>query len=196
MKKYIKIISIIFILILIIFLTFLYNAGKLLVVNETPRKSDVIIVLGGDSGERTEYSVKLYKEGYAKKIMFSGSQNEYEKSTEAFTMSRQAISLGVPWYNVILDNKANSTYQNALFTKELALKYGFKSAIVVTSNYHMRRSRLVYKKAFHGTGISLTYCSAVDKEYKPDKWWKDRYTTDIVISEYTKLIGYKFLNRW
>jgi len=89
-----------------------------------------------------------------------------------------------------LEDKANSTYENALYSKQLVDKYKFKSAIIVTSNYHMRRSRLVFNKAFQGTGINLTYCSALEKSFTPNGWFTDKYSRDIVFSEYIKIVGY------
>ena len=67
---------------------------------------------------------------------------------------------------------------------------GFESAIVVTSNYHMRRSKLVFKKAFKDTDISLVYCSAEEDGFIPEKWWTDRYSFNRVFSEYIRLAGY------
>jgi len=72
----------------------------------------------------------------------------------------------------------------------LLIKDGYKSAIVVTSDYHMRRSRLVFNKEFKGTGISLTFCNAKDKNFIAAKWWTNSYSLNIVQSEYLKLMGY------
>lgn len=54
----------------------------------------------------------------------------------------------------------------------------------------MRRSMLVFNKAFVGTEIKLTYCAMQDENFKQNGWFLDRYSRDIVFSEYIKLVGY------
>jgi uncharacterized SAM-binding protein YcdF (DUF218 family) len=125
------------------------NLGDFLMVNETPVKSDVIIVLAGDDGPRTAYGIALYQEGYADKLLFSGCV------ASTAEMMNQADELGVPSGDIIVEDQSESTYDNAVNSRALLLEYGYKSAIVVTSDYHMKRSSLVFKKAFKDTGISL-----------------------------------------
>ncbi|KKR38754.1 MAG: hypothetical protein UT71_C0008G0001, partial [Parcubacteria group bacterium GW2011_GWF2_40_10] len=71
-----KIFIVIFALVLFVVLFHPFIFDKMydfLVVQDKPEKSDVILVLAGDSnGERVDQAVKLYKEGYAPKILMSG----------------------------------------------------------------------------------------------------------------------------
>ena len=53
----------------VIFLAF---GGRYLVVNQTPVKSDVIIVLGGGSRDRVQRAVELFRQGYAPALIMSG----------------------------------------------------------------------------------------------------------------------------
>jgi uncharacterized SAM-binding protein YcdF (DUF218 family) len=48
---------------------------------------------------------------------------------------------GVPPDRFILDRQAQNTYQNAERSKSLMEQYGLHSAIVVSSDYHMRRDK-------------------------------------------------------
>ena len=60
----------------------------------------------------------------------------------------QAIQqMGVPNDSIILENNATSTRESAFFTKELMIQQQFQSAIVVSSNFHMRRVKSNYQKA-------------------------------------------------
>lgn len=189
MKK-LKLRRYVIIVVIAILLIFAFiNAGKFLVVNQSPQKADVIVVLAGDSGERTEYGVKLLKEDYANKIIFSGGLLYY-KTTAAELMKEHALDLGVLNDSIILEDKADSTLQNAIYSKDLIKKEDFSSAIIVTSNYHMRRTKMVFDKEFKDSGIQLTYCAAEDKNFNADKWWANNKSIIIVINEYVKLIGY------
>ena len=59
------------VLLVIVFL----NLGNYLVVNEDPVQSDVIVVLSGDDGARTEFAVQLFNQGYSDTLLFSGCKD-------------------------------------------------------------------------------------------------------------------------
>lgn len=184
-RKVVKFICIIVALILFI------GAGSFLVVNEKPIKSDVIIALGGDTNIRTDYSVRLFKEKYSNKLLFTGGIiDSNTNDIEAIMMQDRALELGISKKNIILESEALNTYDNAVNCKEILKAHGYKSAIIVTSNYHMRRAELVFKKVFEDTNIKLTFCSVKDYVYNPTLWFLHWSSIKIVFSEYLKLIGY------
>jgi uncharacterized SAM-binding protein YcdF (DUF218 family) len=176
-------------IIIVAILICLIQAGNFLVISESPKKVDIIIVLSGDRGERLEEGARLFKEGYADEMLISGGVI-YNKVTIASLMKQHAIDLKIPVNKIIIEEKADSTYENASFCKEILLKNKYRSAIVVTSNYHMRRTKMIFNRVYKDTGISLTYCASLDKVYKPSKWWSNNKSIMMTISEYIKLIGY------
>ncbi len=153
-------------------------------VNEEPVKSDVIIVLAGDEGGRTDYGITLFEEGYSDKLLLTGCIESTDK------MVQQAIAAGLTENEIIIEDQSVSTYENALNSKQLLLEAGYQSAIVVTSDYHMKRSSLVFNKAFKDTDISLTYCSLNQDGFTPEKWWSNSYSFKLVFSECIKIVGY------
>jgi len=151
---------------------------------EVPVKVDVIVLLSGDSF-RMQKAAELYKAGYADKVLLtnalaSGSTIEY------------AESFGIPRDALLTENEATSTFENALYSKDILLLQGFDSAIVVTSNYHMRRSKLAYDRVFHDTDISFTYVPYHHEDITRDSWGENKTTFK---REYRKLIGGYFLYR-
>lgn len=165
-----------------------YLPGRLLVLDEQPQKADVIIVLAGDRGMRTERGVQLWHEGYAPYVMVSGG-SVYHTTSIASLMMKHAIELGVPAKAIILEEEADSTYQNALYTKNLMKEYGFSSAIVVSSDYHMQRVRYVYQQVFKDTDIKFIYCASQDSNFNSDHWWINNRSMMITINEYIKFMG-------
>jgi len=103
-----------------------------LVVNEEPKPADVIIILGIGHGERVDLGVRLYHSSYANKILLTGGSTSCE-TTEAQLMQRQALSSGVPEDDILLEEQARSTYENAKHSFEIMRSRKFKSAILVTS---------------------------------------------------------------
>ena len=162
---------------------FFLFAGKELVVNEKPVKSDVIIVLSGDN-DRLEKGIELYKKGYAAHLILSNGQEN--------NFYHQAKESGIPEDSIILENHATSTTENAKFTKRLMMNYHFQSAIVVSSNYHMKRAEKNFNKEFKDTQIQLTYCSSGSRYYNPQRWWETALNRKVTYTEYVKLIGNYF----
>jgi uncharacterized SAM-binding protein YcdF (DUF218 family) len=167
-------------------------AGEFLVVKDRLDKSDVIIVLGTDpKGEREAWAAKLYEKGLAKRIIMCGYQVGWQSST-AEIMKRHAVDLGVPEEAIILDYgwNNNGTWDNAINSLKLVKENNFKSAIVVTSNYHTRRSRYAFKKVFKDSNVRILISPCPGGSFAPGEWWKSRELIKTVFLEYTKLIYY------
>ncbi len=169
------------------------NLGSFLIVNDELHKADAIVVFSGDNGPRTEKGVELLKEGLGEYLILSGGI-VYDDVTMAELMKNHAIKLGVPKEKILIDDKASTTHENAEFTKKIIEENNFKSIIVVTSEYHSRRSKLAMEKALKNTlvdGESVEVMVANSTEEKfTTKWWTSGNSVLIVISEYLKLMGY------
>jgi uncharacterized SAM-binding protein YcdF (DUF218 family) len=152
------------------------NAGNFLAINQPPQKADVIIVLSGGADARAQQGIQLYRQGYAPCLLFTASPSNLPKT--------KAMSEGVPEQAIILDPWAQNTYQNAVNSKALMERYGFRSAIVVSSDYHMRRVSLIFARVFRGTGTVLTYVSANDPGFHPSRWWTSTQTMPHMAWEY------------
>lgn len=188
-KIIISIIATIIILIIIIGL----NLGKFLVKLDKLEKADAIVVFSGDNGPRTERAVELLKEGYADYLILSGGK-VYDDVTMAELMKNHAIKLGVDENKILIDDEAATTNENADFTADIIEENNFKSVIVVTSDYHTRRSKLAMEKALEDTlidGEKVSVSVTPSKEEKfTTKWWTSGNSVLMVISEYLKLAGY------
>ncbi len=184
-----KIVGLILVILLLALFILVWQAGNFLVINQAPQKADVIIILGGDTGIRVEQGVELYQKGYADAIIVSGGQL-YHQLTQAEAMKEHAVALGVPVKAVFMEPKAESTYDNALYSKQIMMQQNFTSAIVVTSNYHTRRSKFIFDKVFRDTNITLTYCAAPEPNFVPERWWANNKSIMFTLTEYIKFLGY------
>lgn len=169
------------------------NLGKFLVQSDKLGKADAIVVFSGDNGPRTERAVELLKEGYADYLILSGGK-VYDDVTMAELMKNHAIKLGVDENKILIDDEASTTNENADFTADIIEENNFKSVIVVTSDYHTRRSKLAMEKALEDTlidGEKVSVSVTPSKEEKfTTKWWTSGNSVLMVISEYLKLAGY------
>jgi hypothetical protein len=169
-------VCIIFSLGLIILFTFL---GQFLIVTEPPIVSDAIILLTGGGKERPELAISLYEAGFAPIIIISNALEDgiYD-----------SVIQQVPLNDVIAEKKADSTYNNAVYTLKIMKEMKFKSAIVVSSDYHMRRVKFDFSDVFAGSGIRLIYCAA-QTNYNLKYWFANKHDLNITFYEYTKMVG-------
>ena len=113
---------------------------------------DVILVPGGSHPQLAEKAAKLYIEGMAKYIIFSGrvNPNISEYPSEAEWLKSIAVNLGVPADNVICETEAAHTFDNAKFSLALLDKMdvSIDKVILVCKEYHSRRALLTYQYYF------------------------------------------------
>ncbi|MNC16909.1 hypothetical protein D3C75_647740 [compost metagenome] len=171
----------------LLILIMLLSAGRFLSLSQSPQASDVIIVLSGGAG-RGEEGIELYTKGYAADFLFS---NATERASSSGDMQQTALFLGIPQNAILTENEALSTYQNAQLTLPIMKQHGFTSAIVVSSDFHMRRVKLIFDHVYKKSGIKLTYVGA-DSGYNAMWWWSDRYSRETTSNEYIKMIGNAF----
>ncbi|WP_338778799.1 YdcF family protein [Metabacillus sp. FJAT-52054] len=171
-----------FLLFTLIVIFLLINSRPHLIVDERPVKADAIVILSG-SVVRLDKGIELFQKGYGQYLILS--------TPWGLGLTDKTVhTLPIPEKQLLLEKNATSTYTNALYTKELLEEYNLKSVLVVSSDYHMRRSKLTFDRVFRNSEIHLTYVAA-DKNSDP-YWFLDSNARKIVISEYVKLIGYYF----
>lgn len=178
-------VSIIFLLAILIYYYLLPGIASFLIFKTNIQHTDVIIVLGGDS-ERLPYGVKLYKSNYSDKIIVTGVG-------ESRLLKEEAIKLGVASKDIIMEDKSTTTYENALFSKDIMLQNNFTSAIVVSSPYHMRRAAWLFGRVFKNENIALLYSPVDNSWFTPEKWWTNERDRQEVMDEYAKFVYYTLI---
>ena len=86
---------------------------------------------------------------------------------------------------VDIDRAAN-TLGNAIETKRWAESQGFRSLIVVTSNYHMPRA--LAEIAHQLPHVALVPYPVVTGKQRLERWWSSGATARLMVSEYVKYI--------
>jgi len=104
----------------------------------------IVAVSGGDTLARTDEAIKLYQNGWAPKLIFSGAAEDKSGPSNAAVMRREALAAGVPEQNILVEEYSMTTKQNAENTQSLFQQNGIKSVILVTSGYHERRAGLEF----------------------------------------------------
>lgn len=132
-----------------------YQFLSILNVGESsqPKRADVIIILGaavwpnGPSPAlqaRVEYAWQLYRDGYAPRLILSGGEGTYPPA-EAEAMADLLTAYGAGKEILFLERRSKNTIENIAYSKEIMDQYGWKSALIVTDTFHIKRAMLIAK---------------------------------------------------
>lgn len=135
------------------------------------QKSDAIIaVSGGETTSRANEAIRLYKEGWAPLIIFSGAAKDPNSPSNAEAMSKIAIEQGVPYYAIALDEGSANTHENASRVSQILQSLHSSRIILVTSPYHQRRAYIEFRERL-GKGITIINHPALDHAWSKSRWW-------------------------
>lgn len=128
------------------------------------------IELSPESRLRTLCGAELYHQGLAPTLLITGGDLSLFGSgpTEPATMKEWAIRLGVPASAILTDDRARTTYENALGTKRLLGEQ--TSILLVSSAGHLWRATALFEKqGFHVT----PYACGFHAKHRVMEAWKD-----------------------
>jgi uncharacterized SAM-binding protein YcdF (DUF218 family) len=147
------------------------------------RNADGIVVLTGGSS-RVSDAMELLAGGYGKRLLISGVHPTNAASDISRSLPDNQSLLGCC---VDLDRSAVNTRSNAAETRRWARDRGFKSLIVVTSNYHMPRAIVELSHAM--PDITLIPFAVVGEKWRDEPWWTSGATLRLLLSEYVKYVA-------
>ena len=151
-------------------------------------KADAIVaVSGGQTTTRTLGAIKLYDEGYAPLIIFSGAAQDPNSVSNAAAMRKIALNAGVPASAILVEEDSADTYENAQNSARIINDNSIKSILLVTSPYHQRRASIEFKRAL-GNGIKVINYSTSDENWRRSAWWKNSYALNLTLSEFQKIV--------
>ena len=123
-------------------------------LNDVIQKADCILILGNTVNKdgtlsyrlqsRVDKGLELYTQHVATKIIISGGLGK-EGYFEAREMKNYLLKKGVPSNDIIIDDKALTTYETMCNFIPLAKKHQLKSVIIVSQFYHLNRSKAMLK---------------------------------------------------
>ncbi|MGD9803005.1 MAG: YdcF family protein [Hyphomicrobiaceae bacterium] len=156
--------------------------------SDDPR-ADAIVVLTGDE-DRIATGVRLMVEGRAQRLLISGVHpttrmpTELNRRIDGADSARRAVVKCC----VDIGHDALNTSGNAEEAHRWVRSNGFRSVIVVTSGYHMMRSRAEFARAMPDIEV-VSYPVRTGRNLQLDVWWQHWPTARLLMSEYVKFLG-------
>lgn len=157
---------------------------------DEPEDSDVIIVLGGGDQGRVDKAAELYQAGYADTVIMTPVGVRFSDE-ELKTIGRH---YGIDESDIMIEDGSSSTHTNAEESIKIMEAEGFDSALVVTNDYHIKRSRLAFDRLNDGS-MTFNYINAMN--LSGERWYEREDSGTIWVNEFVKTWGYRFgLYNW
>jgi hypothetical protein len=171
------------------------EAGRMLVVN-APQKSDLIVVLAGETDRRPALALDLLRQGYAPRILLDvpASAKIYD-STLTQIAADYVRKLPVASQIALCPIAGLSTRDESHDVATcLTAEHGATTILLVTSDYHTRRALSILRHEIRGRYFSVA--AAHDDSQFGIRWWTHRQWAKICLDEWLRLIWWNAVERW
>ena len=169
------------------------TSGRFLVVNQ-PRKSDVMIVLAGESDRRPTRGLELLDQGYAPRLILDVPAEAKIYQWNQLEIARKFVE-GLPQAGAIslCPIYGRSTRDEARDVARCLQGANARSILLVTSDYHTRRALSI----FEGTlPADYSIAAAFDASEFGAQWWQHREWAKVNFEEWSKLMWWELVDRW
>jgi uncharacterized SAM-binding protein YcdF (DUF218 family) len=164
-------------------------AAESWIVNEAPAKADAIVVLSDDNfyADRAAHAAELFRQGVAPIVVASGRRLRPMAGISEL-MEHDLIERGVPTDKIVpFPNDADNTLAQVTSIERFAGQHGWKKLILVTSNFHTRRTRYIAER-LAPADLQVSVASARDGEFDPAHWWENRKSIKALLGELLGMI--------
>jgi uncharacterized SAM-binding protein YcdF (DUF218 family) len=145
------------------------------------RDADGIVVLTGGAS-RISDAIELLAAGRGKRLLISG----VNRNTTSDEITRLNPDLGRVVSCCVDFDRSLNTLGNAIETRHWVESRGFRSLIVVTSNYHMPRA--IAEIAHQLPDVALLPFPVITDKLHAEPWWTHGTTMRLMFSEYIKYV--------
>jgi uncharacterized SAM-binding protein YcdF (DUF218 family) len=191
---------------------YVFRAGYLpllahwLDVGQPPIHADYVLVLGGDENIRPFAAAALVKAGFVRRVLLThvkelpgeedGFMPAYDQMNRSILVARGVSEACIS----VIGKSCDSTFDEAQALAKFLDASPRASVLVLTSDYHSRRSRWVFRHVLGAMAERLTFVSAPTDEFPSAHWWCNYLAFSTITSEYLKwafyLVRYGRLGYW
>ena len=178
---------------------FFFNAGRLLVAEDSFSRADVGLVLSGKLLARSLWAGELYAQKKIDRILIipepsnslhdkleelgiqlPNSQEWTVKILTAFKVPREAIDF--------LPESVDGTIHEAILVRHFMGEHFPSRMVIITSKFASRRARFIFRKVFKNTPINILSSPTPYDSFQSDRWWTHPKNALLVVEEYEKFL--------
>lgn len=178
---------------------FAAKAGNYLLVDQ-PRRSDVILVLAGETTRRPERALQLLAGGYGRRVILNVPTNAKLYDVTQIELAERYVK-GLPQgaSMSICPIDGLSTKDESKDAERCLVREGFapgtgKRVVIVTSDFHTRRALSVFRRELPGYDFSAA--AALNDQTFGVRWWTHREWAKTCVDEWLRLLWWEIVDQW
>lgn len=173
---------------------FAANAGRVLVV-DAPEKSDVILVLAGETDHRPARALELLDQGYGQMVVIDVPAATKIYDVTQLQLAEQYVQSlpESPRVKICPIVGLSTKDESPDAAKCLAREPGSR-VLIVTSEFHTRRALSVFRHEVQGRTFSIA--AAYDSTQFGKRWWTHRQWAKTCLEEWMRLVWWTTVDRW
>jgi hypothetical protein len=170
------------------------NAGKLLVI-DAREKSDLILVLAGETDRRPALALELLDHGYGRKVVLDvPAEAKIYEFTQLQMAEKYVQDIPQRESVVICPIEGLSTRDEAYDVERCLAHEEGKRVLIVTSDFHTRRALSIFRHEVQGKTFSIA--AARDETQFGTHWWVHRQWAKTCFEEWLRLLWWDAIDRW
>lgn len=170
------------------------NAGRMLVV-DAPERSDVILVLAGETDRRPARALQLLDQGYGRRVVIDVPAaariygvSQVEIAEKYIGNLPSATSVRICPIEGLSTREESHDVEKCLESEEAS------KVLIVTSEFHTRRALSIFRREIRGKSFSVT--AAIDETQFGTRWWTRRQWAKTCLDEWERLVWWSAVERW
>ncbi|HEX4605445.1 MAG TPA: YdcF family protein [Candidatus Angelobacter sp.] len=184
-------------LLTVFFMLFARFAGSML-VKDRPERSDVIVVLAGDSqDERYHRGMALLRAGYGKHLFVDASSdsNYYGHTPAEYAAAfLQQDAKEMADRVSVCPFEEDSTVTETRYVARCIGPLHAASVLLVTSDWHTSRAHAIFARRL--PHIHWSVAAALDDRLFGAHWWQHREWAKTTFQEWLKVVWWNGIDRW
>jgi uncharacterized SAM-binding protein YcdF (DUF218 family) len=178
----------------ILLLGFAAAAGRVLIV-DAPRRSDVIVVLAGETDRRPALGIDLLRQGYGSIMLLDvpAAAKLYD-TTQLELAQKYVAQLAQASAIRICPIVGLSTREEAHDVERCLANEQGNRVLIVTSDFHTRRALSIFRHELKGKTFSVA--AVRDNTGFGERWWTRRQWAKTCLDEWIRMAWWKGLEEW
>ena len=157
-------------------------------VQEPLVRSDAIVILLGNSYDRSSKAAELYRQGLAP-IILMGPAPISELENQRLVLMQG----GVPADAILIlpGDLVKNTHDEAIRVRDYVRCHPVQRIIVVTTAYHTSRTRWTFRKVLSGLDADVRMAASQDRRFTESDWYTREDGIKQYMSEALKAVYYR-----
>lgn len=173
---------------------FAARAGRFLVV-DAPRRSDVIVVLAGETDRRPARALELLHQGYGARVLIDvPAESNIYTFTQLDLAQKYVQSLPEAAAVSVCPIVGLSTKAETQDVEKCLTRMNAGTVLIVTSEFHTRRALSIFRQELPRRTFSVA--AAYDSAQFGTHWWTHRQWAKTAVDEWLRLLWWSAVDRW